>query len=152
MKYYFESLVEVVMDQLTEFSFQFWEVPLIKANAPLVASTAQRKKMINEFWLDRVLQGCCGNPKITKTKLNIEPMWNKSGKFIFLLVTTPSSVQNYEKILAQFLISFWWFLGCHNIPLTRCPARIRWSFFSSKQCLQQGVWYLLWFWIPIITI
>ena len=41
---------------------------------PLVASTAQRKKMINEFWLDRVLQGCCGNPKITKTKLNIGPM------------------------------------------------------------------------------
>ena len=48
--------------------------------------------------------------------------------------------------LAQFLISFWWFLGCHNIPVTPCTARIRWSFFSSEQCLQQGVNKTCCFW------
>ena len=37
-------------------------------------------------------------------------------------------------------ILFWWFLDCLNIPLTPCKARICWSFFPSKYCLQLGVW------------
>ena len=32
---------------------------------------AKKEKMISEFWLNRVLEGCCGNPKIAKTKSNI---------------------------------------------------------------------------------
>ena len=56
----------------------------VQRYSPLVASTAQRKKMINEFWLDRVLQGCCGNPKITKTKSKIEPKFSLNNFFIIL--------------------------------------------------------------------
>ena len=37
--------------------------------APLVASTAQRKKMNNEFCIYRVLEGGCGNPIITSKKI-----------------------------------------------------------------------------------
>ena len=44
---------------------------------PIVASTAQRKKMNNEFCLYRVLEGCCGNPKITRTKFHDQGKWNK---------------------------------------------------------------------------
>ena len=37
-------------------------------STPLVASTAQREKMINGFWLYMVIEGCWGNPKITRTR------------------------------------------------------------------------------------
>ena len=55
-----------------------------KTPPPQFASTAQRKKMVNEFWLNRELEGCCGNPKITKTKSKIEPKFSLNNFFIIL--------------------------------------------------------------------
>ena len=40
--------------------------------SPLVARTTQREKMINEFRLYKVLGGCLGNPKMTRTKFHHE--------------------------------------------------------------------------------
>ena len=44
-------------------------------DSPKLARVAQRKKNINEFWLQNLLWECLCDSKLQKTKQNLEPYW-----------------------------------------------------------------------------
>ena len=89
--------------------FQIWQISELHTTASCkLCSEGKNGQRIQA--LQGVLGGCLGNPKITRTKFHHEGKWNKSIKIKILLVKTPSTVQNYEKIIKgklTLMIEFW---------------------------------------------